>query len=132
MIRTIAVCCGFALMLGGCVGNETVAAYGAGDRVWQVEEINGVSFASTATLQFAEQGQIRGTGPCNSYTARMVAPYPWFDVAQITQTRKTCPDLADETRFLEALRDMTLSEVLADTMILSNDAGDSIILKSDG
>jgi hypothetical protein len=62
----------------------------------------------------------------------MVAPYPWFELGPIRTPQEPCPDNAAENRLFAALRAMTLVEVLGDTMILSNDAGDSIILKSGG
>lgn len=81
----------------------------------------------TATLRFPQAGQIAGEGPCNSYTGAMTVPYPWFDAAEITITRRACPQLAEETAYLAALSDMTLSEVLGDTLILSTPEGRKLV-----
>jgi heat shock protein HslJ len=38
-----------------------------------------------------------------------------------------CPDLAAESQYLTALGEMTLAEVSGPTLILSNDAGRSMV-----
>ncbi len=120
------------LAIGGCAKDETVAAYGGADKVWRVVEIDGVPFGENATLTFPASGQIAGDGPCNGYSAEMTAPYPWFDAGPILATKKLCPDAASETLYFEALENVSLSEVLRDTMILSTPEGRSIIFKADG
>ena len=131
-MKTVAAAFVALLVLGSCARDETAAAYGGADKVWRVVEIDNVPFAARATLTFPEPGQIAGDAHCNSYRADMTAPYPWFDAGPIASTRKQCPDYASETRFLNALADMNLSEILGDTMILSTPEGRSIILKADG
>ena len=114
----------------GCTGDETVAGYGAADRVWVLEELDGTPFAARATLLFPETGKIAGEAPCNRYSGVMTAPYPWFGATQVVSTKMACPDLDAETKFFNALSDMTLSEVLGNVMILSNDAGREMVFKS--
>ncbi|MBL4767229.1 MAG: META domain-containing protein [Rhodobacteraceae bacterium] len=116
--------------LGQCGKDETVAGYGAADQVWKLTELDGAAFAAQATVTFPESGVIAGQAPCNSYSGKMDAPYPWFDAEQMAVTRRACPDLAAETTFLAALDDMTLSEVSGDTMILSNDSGREMVFKA--
>ena len=72
-----------------------------------------------ATLRFPEAGTIAGEAPCNSYSARMVAPYPWFETGVVTTTERTCADQDQERAFFEALAGATQSEVLDTTLILS-------------
>ena len=110
-------------LLAACRDDETIAAYGAADIKWQLAEIDGLPFTATATLHFSEPGRIAGIAPCNSYSADLDAPYPWFDAQHISVTRMACDDLATENQFLQALQDMTLSEVSGNTLILSNVAG---------
>lgn len=110
-------------LLAACRGDETIAAYGAADITWQLTEIDGQPFVATATLHFPEPGRITGIAPCNSYSAVLDAPYPWFDTQHLSVTRMACNDLATENQFLQALQDMTLSEVSGNTLILSNVAG---------
>lgn len=91
------------LFVSVCERDETVRAHGASERVWTLTEIGGAAYARPATLNFPEPGRIAGQAPCNSYSATMTAPYPWFDAEQIVTTRMSCPDMAAERVFLEAL-----------------------------
>jgi heat shock protein HslJ len=118
------------LGLTACIGDETVAGYGGADRIWLLSEVDGAPFSAHATLQFPEAGRISGDAPCNRYSGAMTTPYPWFGATQIAGTRMACPDLEAETKFFEALAAMTLSEVLGDVMILSNDAGREMVFKA--
>ncbi len=119
------------LGLAACRGDETIAAYGASDNKWHLTEIDGQPFAATATLNFPEPGRITGVAPCNSYSADLDAPYPWFDAQHLSMTRMACDDLAAENKFLQALHDMTLSEVSGNTLILSNVAGREMLFTAD-
>ncbi|MEP1611352.1 MAG: META domain-containing protein [Roseobacter sp.] len=116
--------------LGACKKDETVAAYGAADQIWQVVEVDGIAFPATASLTFPQTGIVSGSAPCNQFSAELQTPYPWFELSAIKMTKRACPDLAAETTFIEALADMTLVEVLEDTMILSTPEGRSILFKS--
>lgn len=120
-----------AVALGGCSKDETVAAYGGAGKIWRVTEIDGAPFTERATLMFSPAGQISGDAPCNSYSASMTAPYPWFQTGPIRTTKKQCPDANAETLFLAALGQMTLSEVLGNTLILSTPEGRTLILQAD-
>lgn len=114
-----------------CQSDETVRAYGAGDSVWRLVELNGAPFEGRATLQFPETGEIVGEAPCNSYSTTMEVPYPWFGTGPLAVTRRACPDLGVEVNFFRALEGATLSEVLGDTMILSDDSGPTLVFKTD-
>jgi heat shock protein HslJ len=113
-----------------CQGDETVRAYGGGDKTWRLVELNGAPFDGRATLTFPEAGQIAGEAPCNAYSATMTVPYPWFDAGPIAVTRRACPDLAAEATFLKALEGASISDVLGDTLILSDDAGPTLVFKA--
>ena len=117
--------------LSGCFKDETVAGYGGAGKIWRVTEIDGAQFTASATLAFSSAGRISGNAPCNSYSAEMKTPYPWFNVEAIQTTKQVCPDTGAENLFLAALSDMTLSEVLGDTLILSTPQGRTIILTAD-
>ncbi|MBW4707294.1 META domain-containing protein [Roseobacter sp. YSTF-M11] len=122
---------GVSMVLAGCRQDETVSAYGASDKVWRLMEMDDQAVRYRATLTFPEPGQITGEAPCNTYTATMAVPYPWFEAGAISTTRLACPGLADETEFLSTLSDMTLSEVLGDTLILSTPEDRKMVFKSD-
>ncbi len=109
--------------LSACRKDETVRAYGGGDRTWTLKILNDAPFPATATLTFPKAGEIAGQGPCNRYFGAMTVPYPWFDAGPIGSTRMACPDMEAEGVFLAALEAATLSEVLGDVMILSNTDG---------
>ena len=113
-----------------CQGDETVRAYGAGDKTWHLVELDGKPFDARATLTFPETGKIAGQAPCNAYSAPMTVPYPWCAAGHIAATRRACPDLASETAFLDALTEVTISDVLGDTMILSDDSGERLVFKA--
>ncbi|MGX9351964.1 META domain-containing protein [Shimia sp. W99] len=112
-----------ALLLAvACVRNETVAAYGGADHVWQLSSIDGMPVSYVATLSFATDGQVAGTGPCNEFAARQSAPYPWFALERFVATEIYCDKLTDEQSFFATLQEMSLSEVSGTRLILSNDA----------
>jgi heat shock protein HslJ len=118
------------LPLAACFGDETVRAYGAADKVWQLTELNGAPATAKTTLTFPEAGRIAGDAPCNSYFSAMEVPYPWFDAGPIGATKRACPELAAERAYFEALEKASLSEVLGDTLILSDDNGVLLVFKS--
>ena len=113
-----------------CKPDETIAGYGAADRVWVLTELDGAAFDVKATMQFPEPGVIAGDAPCNRYSGAMTTPYPWFEVGQLAVTRMACPDLAAESVFFDALSGMTQSEVSGDTLILTNEAGREMVFKA--
>ena len=115
------------LGLNACQGDETVTAYGAADITWELSEIDGQHYSSQATLVFPEPGRIAGHSQCNSYTAVMDAPYPWFEAQHLSVTEMACADHIAESLFLQALQSMTLSEVAGDVLLLSNVQGREMI-----
>lgn len=118
------------LFVSGCAQDETVAAYGAADRIWQVTEIDALPFTASATLEFSERNVISGQAPCNQFSASMTTPYPWFSIGPVMRTKLACTDITAEDTFLTALSDMTLAEVLDDTLILSTPQGRSMVFKA--
>ena len=117
--------------LPACRADETVGGYGAADRVWLLQDINGEAFTARATMAFPEPGKVAGKAPCNSYFGAMTAPYPWFDASKIASTRMACPELAAESKFLEYLAKMQSSEVSGAVLLLSNDAGDTMTFRAE-
>lgn len=93
--------------------------------------MNNQDIEFTFNLSFPEEGQISGQAPCNSFSASQSAPYPWLDIGPILSTKRACPDLNFEVDTLQLLARMTLVEVSGDTLILSNDAEESLLFMSE-
>ena len=121
-----------SLILAACDRDETLTAYGAGDTRWVLHALDGEPWTELAELTFPEPGRIAGTGPCNRFSGALDAPYPWFSTGPLMVTRRACPALGAETRFLQALGAMTEAEVLDDTMILRNAEGREMVFKAAG
>ncbi len=113
-----------------CDRDESVAAYGAADRTWTLQEIDGQPFVASATISFPEAGQIAGRAPCNSFSGTLDAPYPWFEITDLAATRAACPDLEAEGAYFAALMAMTQSEVSGDVLILRNEDGHEMLFKA--
>ena len=115
------------LILSLCDRDETVAAYGAGGQSWDLREIDGQPLPAPATLVFTEEGQISGQAPCNGYTGKLDAPYPWFGIKDLAATQAACAHLEAEGIYFAALMAMTQSEVSGDVLILRNDDGHEMV-----
>ena len=114
------------LSVGACSSDETLTRYGgAGD--WRLRELDGEAFLANATLSLTEPDRVSGAAPCNRFFGPQSAPYPWFDAGPLASTKRACPDLAEEARFLGALEAMTIAEVSGDILILSNEAGGQMV-----
>lgn len=127
-MRLMIMC--LAMGLSACGLNETAARYGAADHVWQLRDLDGVAFPANGTLRFPAPGKISGTGPCNSYSGAMTAPYPWFEVGDLAVTARGCADLEFENAFFNALQEMTEIEVSGDVLILRNADGQSMLFQA--
>lgn len=119
------------LALAACAGDETVSRFADGAATYRLSEIDGASFPARATIRFAEAGRVSGTGPCNSFTAPQIVPYPWIEIGPIAATRRACPALEAERRYFAALREMTLAEVAEGTLILSTPEGREMVFQAD-
>lgn len=118
------------IALGYCQPDESVAAYGASEATWILESIAGAPVTAPSTLTFPETGRIAGKAPCNSYSGALEAPYPWFEVNDLSATRMACPELEAEGTYFAALMAMTQSEVSGDVLILRNDQGYEMVFRS--
>ncbi len=116
------------LTLTSCQADETIRAYGAGEGTWQLVEMNGEPVSAMATLRFINRHQIGGMGPCNTYSARMDTPYPWWGAGPIAATQRACPELAAETEFFKALEAAKLSSAKEGRLVLSAENGTSMLV----
>lgn len=118
-----------ALLMGlaACRADETLTGYGAADRTWVLQEIDGAGFTASATIRFPSEGAVTGMAPCNGFSASQTAPYPWFTLTAIRATRVACLELDQEQAFFAALNGMTLAEISGDVLILSDDTGREMV-----
>ncbi len=115
------------LAAAGCIGDETLRAYGGKGQVWALQEIDETTVSASTTLSFDRRSSVSGVLPCNQLVAQLRSPYPWFELEQLATTRRVCPALAEETTILEALQQMQVVEIKGRVMILSNDAGREMV-----
>jgi len=101
-----------------------------GPAVFNLVSIDGAPFGAEATIDLSEAGRIQGQAPCNQYFADQKTVYPWFEAGPIGATRMACDKLNEETAFFSALSEMTLSEALGDTLILSNPDGSEMVFQA--
>ncbi len=118
------------LPIVGCA-DETVSGYADPDATYRLVEISGTPFAAQATIAFPEEGRVRGEAPCNRWSATQSVPYPWFKLGPIAATKRACPDLEAEARFLTMLGEMTLVEVQGPVLILSDDQGRAMVFEAE-
>ena len=118
------------LLLLGC-SDETISGYADPDAVYRLTEIDGEAFLPRATIAFRNQRRAEGDAPFNSWSAVQSVPYPWFALGPIAVTRRACPDLEAEGRYLAALAEMTLAEVQGPVLILTNDAGREMVFEAE-
>ncbi len=119
-------------LLIACQGDQTLSAYGAAGRRWNLVELDGVAAAGLVTLSFPEPGRVAGRTDCLDFTATQTAPYPWFEIAGLRSTPRDCVAGAGELAVLKALEGMTLVEVLGGVLILRNDAGREMVFHARG
>ncbi|MBY5934503.1 META domain-containing protein [Tateyamaria omphalii] len=125
MIRAAALA--LTALLPACQADETVARYGAADRLWELQTLNGAALSGPATLEFEPGGPVSGRAPCNTFSATNTVPYPWFELTPIVSTDLACDALDAETLYLDALARMTQSEVREGTLFLRNDDNEEMI-----
>ena len=113
--------------MASCGPDETISGYADPDATYVLTTVDDVVFEARATIAFAKEGQVTGSGPCNTFNATQSVPYPWFALGPIVSTRRACADLDLEGRYFTALTNMKFAEVVGDTLILSGD-GDQLMV----
>ena len=113
--------------LAACFADETVAGYATDGAVYRLVELNGTAFDASATITFGDDGAVSGEGPCNRYSGRQSAPYPWFELGPLRATKRACPDLEAEGTFFRMLSQMTQAEVSGPILILTDEDGAAMV-----
>lgn len=119
------------LLAASCSPDESISGQAQPSDVFVLQTLDGAAVPARITLSFPEPGRIAGEAPCNRYFGRQTAPLPWVEIDQIGATKRACPDLALESRYLQALQDMTLIELTGDTLVLTSDAGREMTFRRD-
>jgi len=119
------------LLLYGPAGfrDETLAAYAERDVAYRLEPAEDAPAVGTLTLRFPKVRSVEVRTHCASYHAALTVPYPWFRTARWQVADRHCDPGSQDLLFRDALRRMTLAEILGDTLILSNDIGEALIFR---
>ena len=113
-----------------CSRVTTAADFGAAGKTWHLLSIDDAPYEADATINFLGRGEVSGQAPCNRWFATLETPYPWFSLNGVGATKRACEDLNAEAAFFSALSDMSLVEVLGDVLVLSNDAGRTMLFEA--
>ncbi len=116
-------------LLAPYLADETLSGYALRSEPYVLQSLGETSATSRFVVLFPGKGRIEGEGPCNRFSARQTAPYPWFAVEGLVSTKRACPGLAEETAYLEALAAMTLAETSGPVLILSDDTGREMVFQ---
>jgi len=101
---------------------------------WQVDAYNNgreavvsVITGTQLTLEFAADGELRGSGGCNKFNGRYTAGEGRLSIGQVASTRMACmqPEgsMAQEAAFLAALQSVTRASREADRLELRTASG---------
>ena len=118
-------------ILTACLKDETISGQTDSTDLWMLSALNDMPISKRITIEFPEEGRVKGQAPCNRYFGEQTAPLPWFDLKQVGATKMACPDLKLETDYFALLQKMTLIEVANDTLILRNDSNETLVFKKD-
>lgn len=130
MMKRFPVLLWSALSLAACQTDDSIAGPSRpspGPTEWHLQSIDGQPFAARASLTFGQDGAIIGKAPCNSYSVRNTVDLPGLSLGPIRSTRRACPDLADEQKYIESLRSMTKADRRGNVLILSNASGREMV-----
>lgn len=119
------------LLLSACSPlPDTVGEAAPTGALYRLVTFNDAPADFSATIRFQPDGRISGAGPCNGFTAQQKAPLPWLEITNIASARRTCPDQLAEDAFFLALGNMRFAEVAADSVLLTNNSGQSLFFRS--
>lgn len=110
--------------------DQTLRSFGAADRTWQVETLNGEPFEANATISFPGRYRVAGETPCNYFSTSNSTPYPWIELNPIAVTKRYCPEIEAEDAFLRALNAVRVVVIDGDIMVLSDENTELMVLKA--
>jgi len=121
--------------VAGCRGDESPSGFALTDRPYILTDLNGALPPARASIEF-RRGRIIIEGPCWTSHAVLSAPYPWWEMTdlhyeQTTATAAQCDLAAEDWDFVQALGEMTISEVSGDILILSNTGDGRMVFQAE-
>jgi heat shock protein HslJ len=107
-----------ALCLLACSHRPTVEAVYL-THEWRLDSINGQAFASPATMKIRPSGLVLGRTPCNEFAATLSRFPPGWEFGPITIGNATCADGNFEAAFVQAITQVTRSQVQGLRLLLT-------------
>jgi heat shock protein HslJ len=98
---------------------------------WNLYQIDGkaYSFEKKITLNFKESDvKLTGEAPCNNYLGRYTHGGDIIILSQIASTKKMCPDLEIETKYLSLLQSTSKFIILGTSLNLYDSSGKLILV----
>ncbi|WP_157966298.1 META domain-containing protein [Oceanibium sediminis] len=109
---------------------DTVGEAAPAGTVYRLAAFNDAPVTFGATVRLLNDGKVSGAGPCNTYTAVQKAPLPWLEITDLASTRRTCDQQRSEDAFFIALQAMDFAEIGGDSLLMTNNAGQSLFFTS--
>jgi heat shock protein HslJ len=122
---TLALLLGFAVLaLAACGPQASASLEGTS---WVLTELGGSPpvQGTQITAQFAADGNLAGSGGCNSYSATYAVDGSQLTVSQVVSTMMACdtPIMDQETQYFTALGSAASYEISEEALTLSDSAG---------
>jgi heat shock protein HslJ len=86
---------------------------------WRLESINGQAFAAPVTMVIRPSGLVRGRTPCNAFAATLSRFPPGWEFGPIAIGNTACADGNFEAAFVQAIAQVTRSQVQGLRLILT-------------
>lgn len=122
-----------ALLAAGCareplaVVQSPLPAKTLSGQTWVLDSLGGEAIVNPVTATFAD-GQLTGVAPCNSFVGAYEGTGQPLRIGPLAATRRACPDLALEDRFLTALGQTAEASFTAAQMELRDAAGQPLMV----
>jgi heat shock protein HslJ len=118
----------FILLLSACAHRHTVqAAYLTHD--WRLDTLNGQPFTAPVTMDVRASGLVLGTTPCNRFSGTLTRFPSGWEFGPIGLRNRTCLQGNAEAAFIQAITQVTRSQVVGIRLILSGPAIEMVFMR---
>ncbi len=93
---------------------------------WLLERLGDETPPVAVSLGFAGD-RVTGEAPCNRYAGAYAQAGAALEIGPVAATRRACPHLDVEARFLSGLTDVARGDVEGDVLILRDEAGAALM-----